>query len=154
MTIQQDAVVTLEYTLTDDDKNILDSTKDRDLFQYIHGGGMIIPGLEKALEGKVKGDAFAVTIAPEDAYGVLNPELVQAVPKAHFSDVPNVAPGMQFEIQSNEMRQVVTVAEVTDTEVTIDANHPLAGKTLHFDVQVADVREASEEELDHGHVHE
>ncbi len=154
MTIQENAVVTLEYTLTDENNTILDSTKDRELFSYIHGGGMIIPGLESALTGKTKGDAFDVTIQPEDAYGEARPDLVQSVPKEHFSHVPDVQVGMQFEIQSNEMRQVVTVAEVNDDEVTIDANHPLAGRTLHFDVQVADVREATPEELDHGHVHD
>lgn len=154
MTIQNNAVVSLEYNLKDDTDTVLDTTKDREMFKYIHGAGMIIPGLEKALDGKASGENLAVTIEPEDAYGISQPELVQAVPREHFSHVPEVAPGMQFEIQSDDMRRIVTVAEVNDSEVTIDANHPLAGKKLFFDVQVVDVREATAEELEHGHIHE
>ncbi len=144
----------MEYNLKDDNDTVLDTTKDREMFQYIHGAGMIIPGLEKALDGKSTGDSVEVTIEPEEAYGVSQPELIQAVPREHFSHVPEVSPGMQFEIQSDEMRRVVTVTDVNDSEVTIDANHPLAGKKLHFDVEIVGVREATDDELSHGHVHD
>jgi FKBP-type peptidyl-prolyl cis-trans isomerase SlyD len=153
MTVQTNSVVSLEYNLKDDNNTILDTTKDGEVFEYIHGLGMIIPGLEQALDGKTKGDSFSISIEPKDAYGEKNPEAVQPIPKEHFSNVGEVSPGMQFELHSEHGNQVVTVTEVSENDVTVDANHPFAGMTLHFDVEVVGVREATSEELDHGHIH-
>lgn len=154
MQIAENKVATIHYTLTDNDGQTLDSSSGGDPLAYLHGAGNIIPGLEKALEGKVEGDTVSVTVEPGEGYGERNEDLVQSVPRAAFEGVDNVEAGMQFEAQSPDGNVVrVTVTEVGDDQVTVDANHPLAGQTLNFDVEVAEVREASEEEKGHGHVH-
>jgi FKBP-type peptidyl-prolyl cis-trans isomerase SlyD len=152
MEISKHKVVTMDYTLSDDDGNVIDSSRGNDPLSYIQGTGNIIPGLEAALEGKTPGENVAVSIAPEDGYGERDESLLQVVPRNLFN-VDDLQVGMFFETQTQAGAQVVTVVGVTDEEVTVDANHPLAGKTLNFDVDVVDVREASEEELEHGHVH-
>ena len=152
MQISKDKVVTMEYTLTDPEGTTIDTSRGREPLAYIQGAGGIIPGLEAALEGRSSGEQLQVTIAPEDAYGDRDEQLLQVVPRDRF-DVQDVEVGMQFHAQSEQGTHVVTVISVTDEEVTVDANHPLAGVTLNFDVEVMDVREASEEELAHGHVH-
>jgi len=113
----------------------------------------VISGLEHALLGKAKADRLEASIAPAEAYGEYDAALVQAVPRAMFQGVDDIDVGMQFQTQMDGGVQVVTVKEVNDDTVTIDGNHALAGQTLHFDVTVKGVREASQEELDHGHVH-
>jgi len=154
MQISPNKVVTIHYTLRNPEGEILDSSTGGEPFSYLHGAGNIIPGLEKALEGKQAGDQVNVTIAPEDAYGEHDEALVQAVPRAAFQGVDDIQPGMQFQAQGQGgAPQVVTVTEVAEDTVTVDANHPLAGVTLIFEVEVKDVREASEEEVAHGHVH-
>jgi FKBP-type peptidyl-prolyl cis-trans isomerase SlyD len=120
---------------------------------YLHGAGNIIPGLENALEGKKAGDSLKVTIAPEDGYGEKSEGLIQVVPKDMFQGVETVEVGMQFHAQTDHGMQVITVAAVDGNNVTVDGNHPLAGQTLNFDVKIIEVRAASPEELDHGHVH-
>lgn len=154
MNIANNCVVAFHYTLTDDEGNELDSSKGKEPLAYLHGHSGIIPGLERELEGKVAGDAMKVTVQPADGYGELNPELVQAVPRAAFQGVDQIEVGMQFQAQgAGGQVQMVVVKEVSDEQVTVDANHPLAGQVLHFDVSIEGVREATEEEISHGHVH-
>ena len=154
MKIANESVVSIHYTLTDDDGALLDSSDGRDPLRYLHGAGNIIPGLEKALEGAVKGDAKKVTVSPKDGYGEHDKELVQALPRNMFTGIDKIEAGMEFQAQSpTGEEQFVVVKEVTEETVTVDGNHALAGKTLHFDVKVEEVREATDEEKDHGHVH-
>lgn len=153
MQIAQDKVASIEYTLTDNQGQVLDSSVGGEPLAYLHGAGNIIPGLEKALEGKVAGDTFTVTIAPAEAYGEKDESLIQVVPRNMFSGVEDIEVGMQFHAQTDYGMQVITVAKVEGDDISVDANHPLAGQTLNFDVKVMEVREASAEELDHGHVH-
>ena len=146
-------VASFHYTLTNDKGEVLDSSTGGDPMAYLHGQGNIIGGLEKALLGKKAGDKLKVTVAPGEAYGERRQELVQQVPKAAFQGVPEIQPGMAFTAQSNQGAMRVVVTAVEGDNVTVDGNHPLAGETLHFDVEIAEVRVASEEELSHGHVH-
>ncbi len=139
MKIAENAAVSIHYTLTNDTGEVLDSSQGQEPLDYVHGSGQIIPGLEAALEGKETGDKLQVTIAPEDAYGPRHDELIQPVPREAFEGVEDIQPGMQFQAQSEQGVQLVTVTAVDDTTVTVDANHPLAGETLHFDVEVASV---------------
>lgn len=153
MQIAQDKVVLIHYTLTNDAGETIDSSSGGDPLAYIHGQGNIIPGLEKALEGKQSGDKLSVKVAPAEGYGERDDKLVQQVPKRQFGGA-NLKPGMQFHAQtSHGHARVVTVVRIQGDMVTVDGNHPLAGETLNFDVEVADVREATHEELEHGHVH-
>ncbi|WP_166260047.1 FKBP-type peptidyl-prolyl cis-trans isomerase [Marinobacter salicampi] len=151
----QPRVVTIHYTLTNDQGEQLDSSREegREPLTYLEGAQNIIGGLENALTEKAPGDQLKVSIEPAEGYGEVNEELVQPVPRSAFEGVESIEPGMQFQAQTPGGPQVVRVVEVNDETVTIDANHPLAGETLHFDVEVVDTREASEEESEHGHVH-
>jgi FKBP-type peptidyl-prolyl cis-trans isomerase SlyD len=153
MQIAKDLVASIEYTLTDDAGNVIDSSVGGEPLAYLHGAGNIIPGLENALEGKTVGDSLKVTIAPQDGYGEKNEGMVQVVPKDMFQGVDTIEVGMQFHAQTEHGMQVITVAAVDGNNITVDGNHPLAGQTLNFDVKVIEVRAASPEELDHGHVH-
>ncbi|MGB0722657.1 MAG: FKBP-type peptidyl-prolyl cis-trans isomerase [Gammaproteobacteria bacterium] len=153
MQVSHQKVVMIDYVLTDDDKNTLDKSDGQPL-AYIHGMGNIIPGLEKALEGKAVGDKLDVRIEPAEAYGERSLEAIQTVPRDRFQGVDKIEAGMQFQAQgAGGAVQVVTVTNVTDTEVTVDANHPLAGVPLNFNVEVVGVRDAEAEEIEHGHVH-
>ncbi|WP_455217565.1 FKBP-type peptidyl-prolyl cis-trans isomerase [Kaarinaea lacus] len=151
--IGDNCVVSIHYTLTDDSGTVLDSSREGDPLKYLHGANNIIPGLENELRGKTTGASMQVTVAPEDAYGPHSPEAIQTVPRSAFEGVDDIQPGMQFQTEGPHGVQIIVVTEVSDDEVTIDANHPLAGKTLHFDVCVEDVRDATAEEIAHGHVH-
>lgn len=154
MKIENNHVVALHYTLKNGDGVELDSSAGKDPLQYLHGGEGIIPGLERELSGKEVGDKFVVTIRPEDAYGESRPELVNEVPREQFPEGQDIQPGMQFQAQGpNGETQIITVTAVTDDTITVDANHPLAGQVLHFDVSVEEIREATEEEISHGHPH-
>jgi FKBP-type peptidyl-prolyl cis-trans isomerase SlyD len=154
MLIAQDKVVLIHYTLTDAAGKVLDSSSGGEPLAYLHGQGNIIPGLEKALDGKQAGDKLNVRVEPAEGYGVRDDSLVQQVPRRAFGGAPNVQPGMQFHAQSNEgQTRVVTVTRIQGDMVTVDGNHPLAGEVLNFDVEVAEVREPTGEELEHGHVH-
>lgn len=153
MTIAENKVVTLHYTLTDDEGTIIDKSDDGS-FLYLHGASNIIPGLENALTGKAAGDELKVTVAPEEAYGERNDAAKEDVPREMFPADTEIEPGMQFHAEGPEGQMItVTVAEVSDDTVTVDGNHPLAGVTLNFDVKVVEVRDASAEELEHGHAH-
>ncbi|NOR51835.1 MAG: peptidylprolyl isomerase [Gammaproteobacteria bacterium] len=154
MTIKEQSVVSIDYTLTNDQGEVIDSSEGNDPLAYLHGSSNIIPGLESALTGKKVGDNFKVTVQPADGYGEVNSELTQVVPSSAFEGVENIEPGMQFHAQGPEGEtEMITVTAVDGDEVTISGNHPLAGEVLHFDVTVKEVREATEEELAHGHVH-
>jgi FKBP-type peptidyl-prolyl cis-trans isomerase SlyD len=153
MQIAPDAVVSIHYTLTDDAGGTLDSSAGGEPLAYLHGKGNLIRGLEDALTGKQAGDKLQVTVAPADGYGEYDKALVQNVPRRSFKGVGNVQVGMQFQVQSPQGARMVTVTRVAGDMVTVDGNHPLAGKNLNFDVEIAEVRTASEEELAHGHVH-
>lgn len=152
MIIEKDRVVSIDYTLRDNSGNLIDSSEGSDPLEYLHGNGNIIPGLEKALAGKKAGDKLTCSIAAADAYGERDDSLIFKVNKSEFEGA-DIEVGMQFEAHGEEGAQIVTVVGIEGEEVTIDANHPLAGETLNFDVKIVDVREATSEELEHGHVH-
>ena len=153
MQIANDKIVSFDYTLTNDAGDVIDSSQGGEPLVYLHGAQNIIPGLEGALEGKVSGDALKVVIEPADGYGEYNDALTQVVPASMFQGVENIEAGMQFQAETSDGVQVVRIAKVDGDDVTIDGNHPLAGERLNFDVNVMDVRDASAEELEHGHVH-
>ncbi|MDR9439724.1 MAG: peptidylprolyl isomerase [Halomonas sp.] len=153
MQIAQNSVVAFHYTLTNDAGEVLDSSEGREPLTYLHGAGNIIPGLEKQLEGRTTGDKLQAQVSPEEGYGEVQAQLVQEVPRDAFQGVDNVEPGMQFQAQTQGGPLMVTVTQVDGDTVTVDGNHPLAGQSLNFDVEIAEVREASEEEIEHGHVH-
>lgn len=153
MQIAQDSVALIDYTLTNDAGDVIDSSAGGEPLAYLHGHQNIIPGLEKALAGKVAGDSLKVSIPAAEGYGEQNPALVEEVPRHLFQGVEQIEVGMQFHAQTGQGMQVITVSGVNGDTITVDGNHPLAGQTLHFDVTVKEVRAASQEELDHGHVH-
>ncbi len=153
MQIAKDKVVTIDYTLTDGQGTLLDSSQDGEPLSYIQGAGSIIPGLEAALEGKSTSEALQVTIAPDQAYGERDESLMQAVSRDLFEGAEQLEAGIRFRVQSDFGMQIITVVEVEGDTITIDGNHPLAGVTLNFDVTIRDVRDATSEELSHGHVH-
>jgi FKBP-type peptidyl-prolyl cis-trans isomerase SlyD len=153
MQIEKHRVVTLAYTLKDDDDRVIDQSDDGS-FRYLHGASNIIPGLENALDGKSAGDELSVSVPPEQAYGVHDAEKTQAVPRDMFPSGEAIKSGMQFHAQGPDGQQlVVTVVKVEDDSITVDGNHPLAGVRLNFDVKVLEVRAATREEIAHGHVH-
>jgi len=155
MTIAINKAVTLNYTLKDDQGEMLDQSNDAS-FIYLHGANNIIPGLEDALTGRVKDDKFDLVIKPEDAYGEHNPEFTQVVDRSMFDQAQagDLEAGMQFQSQAEDgAMMIITISEVNGDKITIDGNHPLAGITLHYDVHVVDVRDATEEEITHGHIH-
>lgn len=153
MNITKDKVASIDYTLTNDAGEVIDSSSGREPLAYIHGAGGLIPGLEKELEGKVKGDKLIAIIAPAQAYGVRSEELVQDIPLDRFEDKKEIQVGAQFQVNNGDHTHIATVIEIGETEVKVDMNHPLADQTLHFDVEVMDVREPTKEEIEHGHVH-
>lgn len=154
MNIEDKRAVSIHYTLTNEQGEKLDSSEGQDPLRYLHGASNIIPGLENALVGKTTGDKVSVTVQPEDAYGEINPEMIQIVPREAFEGIDDIQPGMQFQASGpNGQTQVVTIKAVGEEGVTVDGNHPLAGQVLNFDVSVEDVRDATEEEIAHGHIH-
>ncbi|HEY2782920.1 MAG TPA: peptidylprolyl isomerase [Steroidobacteraceae bacterium] len=153
MDISADKVVTIHYTLKDDAGTVIDSSAGGDPLAYIQGHGNLVAGLEKALEGKPDGANVAVSVTPEEGYGKYESGLIQRVPKRTLQGSGEVRKGMQFQARTPEGMRLFTVTGIVGDMVTLDGNHPLADKTLHFDVQVVGVREATAEELEHGHVH-
>lgn len=152
MKITTHHVVSIHYTLTDNAGTVLDTSSGREPLSYIHGIGALIPGMEEGLEGKTTGEKLQLKISPDKGYGMRNEEFVQQVPMAAFGG-QDVQPGMQFEAGNDGQRYIVTVTGVEGDMVTVDGNHPLAGVELNFDVEVLDIREATGDELAHGHVH-
>lgn len=153
MQIAKNSVVSIDYTLTDDAGTVLDSSKGQAPLAYIQGAGNIIPGLEEALEGKQAGEQLKVSVPPEKGYGPRNEAMTQKVPRNMFDTQQEIKPGMRFHAESEHGTHTVTVTAVDEEQVTVDGNHPLAGKTLNFDVSIVEVREATKDELSHGHVH-
>ena len=154
MSIKDNSAVSFHYSLTDDEGQQLDSSAGKEPLAYLHGAGNIIPGLENALTGKAVGDSMTVAVSAAEGYGEVQQELIQDVPRTSFQGVEQIEVGMQFEAQTGQGGTVpVTVTAVTDETVTVDGNHPLAGKNLNFDVSIGAVRDATAEELEHGHVH-
>ena len=153
MEIAADRVVLIHYTLKDEGGAVLDSSAGGEPLAYIQGHGNLVPGLERALEGKQGGHTLAVTIAPADAYGARDEALVQRVPKRSLQGSGEIRKGMQFQARTETGMRVFTVTGIAGDMVSLDGNHPLADQTLHFDVEVVSVREATTEELEHGHVH-
>ena len=152
--IKKDTVVSLNYNLTNDSGEQLDSTQGKAPFKYLHGVGQIVPGLEKALEGALVGDKKQVTVSPEEGYGQINDQLRMEVNRSNFPGDADLKPGLQFMADVGEGRQhMFTITKVDNDAVHVDGNHPLAGQTLNFSVEVMEVREATAEELQHGHVH-
>lgn len=153
MQITENAVVSMHYTLKDEQGQELDSSIGQEPLVFLSGAQNIIDGLDKSLQGKTAGDKLEVSVAPEDGYGVIHEELIQKVPTENFQGVDDIQIGMQFMAQTPGGQQPVTVIGVEEDGVMLDGNHPLAGKILNFNVEIMDVREASAEELEHGHVH-
>lgn len=154
MIIGENSVVSIDYTLKGDDGTVIDTSEGREPLSFIFGIGALIPGLEKELEGKSEGDSLAVTVSPEEGYGEYDDSRMVEVPKEHFDDAENLAEGVQVQAQREDGGiDILTVSSIGEKTVTLDGNHPLAGMTLHFNVDVRGVREATGEELDHGHVH-
>lgn len=154
MTITQNKVVSFQYTVSDSATNeVIDSSEGNDPLTYLHGARNIIPGLEQALEGKGHGDQFEVTIEAADAYGERSEDRVQQVPMEAFQGMEKVEPGVAVSAQTEQGQIDMVITEVDGDQVTVDANHPLAGKALKFEVTVESVRDASAEEIEHGHVH-
>lgn len=153
MQIAADTVVSMDYELKDDDGNVIDKSQPGQPLVYLHGHRNIIPGLEAGIEGKKAGDTAAVRVNPSQGYGEPNPSLTQVVPKDRFQGVENLAPGMQFQASTNQGPVSVRIVAIDGDDVTVDGNHPLAGKHLNFSVTIQDVRAAKPEELEHGHPH-
>ncbi len=154
MQIAKDSVVSIEYTLTDDNGAILDQSAGRGPLWYLHGHENIVPGLEKALGGKSVGDKLTVSVPPEDGYGAYDETQTFEVPRSELPATIQPQKGMELTMRSPNGHSVpVTILKVKPSSVVMDGNHPLAGKTLHFAVEVSGVRKATKEELAHGHVH-
>jgi FKBP-type peptidyl-prolyl cis-trans isomerase SlyD len=154
MTIENRKVVSFHYTLKNDKGEELESSRERGSpMTYLHGAGNIIPGLEKAMTGKSADDQFEVTVEPAEAYGERNEAAVQRVPAKHFGEGRRLQPGQLVMLNTDQGQRQVTVLKVGRFNIDVDANHPLAGQLLTFDVEVTDVRDATDEEASHGHVH-
>ena len=153
-TIAKDKAVSIHYTLPLDGGQVVDSSEGKDPLVYLHGHRNIIPGLEKELVGKAVGDKLSVTVSPEEGYGVHNPGLVQQVPREAFQGVDNIEVGMMFQAPGEGGHiQLIRIVAVEGDNITVDGNHELAGKTLNFAVEITEIRDASAEEISHGHVH-
>lgn len=146
-------VVSFHYTLKDDGGEILDSSSGREPLSYLHGHGNIVPGLEKALEGTSAGHRSHVAVEADEAYGEANPDLVFEAPREHFPADIKLEAGTRVYAEGPQGRVAFRVVRLTEKGAVLDGNHPLAGKQLHFDVEVVEVRAATPEEMEHGHVH-
>tara|TARA_B100000787_G_scaffold108418_1_gene80583 strand:- start:251 stop:733 length:483 start_codon:yes stop_codon:yes gene_type:complete len=153
MKIAENKVALIDYTLRDNDGEMIDSSEGAGPLAYLHGAGNIVEGLEEALIGKKAGDKVKASIEPAKAYGERYEDMKQEVPKELFGGVENIEVGMQFQSETDEGPVLVTVMAISEKMVTVDGNHPLAGVHLNFDVTVREVREPTAEELEHGHVH-
>jgi FKBP-type peptidyl-prolyl cis-trans isomerase SlyD len=152
--VENRKVVAFHYTLTNDRGEELESSRERQPMSYLHGAHNILPGLEKALAGKSAGDRLQVTLPPAEAYGERDPSRLQRIPAKHFTNPRAIRPGEQITLKTRQGQVPATVVKVGRFNIDIDSNHPLAGQTLTFDLEITDVREASAEEIAHGHAHE
>ena len=153
MKIVKDTVVQMHYKLTNKEGMLLDTSEGREPLTFLHGKGMLIPGLEKQLEGKKVGDKFLAEVNADEAYGQRHDDMIHVVPKANFNGDGELKPGLQIQIDTNQGQQIAIVTKVEGDDVTVDMNHPLAGMDLIFDIEITKIRKATEEELSHGHVH-
>lgn len=153
MNIESKKAVGIHYSLKNEAGEIIDTSINAEPLIFIHGSGQIIPGLEAELLGKSKGDKFNAVIGPEDGYSLRNEAMMQEVPKSEFQDADTVQIGMQFQVETEHGPLVLIVKEILDEAFVVDGNHPLAGEILNFDVEVTEVRDATEEELKSGHIH-
>ena len=153
MKIENNRVVTIHYTLKDGEDQVLDSSAGRDPLAYIHGIGALIPGLEKQMDGRAAGEKFQAVVQPADGYGEYDEEQVFDIPSGEFDPDDQLELGMQIQLNTDSGSAVATIVDIKDDFVTLDLNHPMAGVTLFFDVEIMDVREATANELSHGHVH-
>lgn len=149
MKVTTDKWVVIDYTLKGDDGNVIDTSVGKEPLGYLHGCGMLIPGLEKELEGKDAGEKLTVSVPPKEAYGEFDKDLILDVPKDRFDPTQELELGMMFQVDTPQGPIIVRVIEIGDKTVKIDGNHELAGKTLHFDVEIKEVRDATEEELNY-----
>ncbi len=147
MQITKNALVTINYTLKGDDGNLIDTSVGAEPLIYLHGQNFLLPKLEEYLEGKSAGEKITAVLPPEDGYGIYDERMVAKIPRENFETAEEILVGTKFQADTPEGPAIVTVTEVGDDVITVDANHELAGKTLHFDVEVLDVREASQEEI-------
>ena len=153
MKIKNNTVATVDYVLTNDQQDELYSSENDEAIIYLHGGGELLDGLEQALDGKAIGDQFSVTLQPAEAYGDIQPELIQSMHLDEFNGV-EISEGMELEGEDPEGNfRLLRIQKVDDDQVTVNMNHPLAGMVLHFAMDIKDVRPATEEELAHGHAH-
>ncbi len=152
MEITKDTVATLSYTVTETDGKVVGRTEPGAPVVALIGHGFLVKGLEKAILGHKKGDEFAITLEPKDTYGEIDETLVQTIDKSLFGDF-EIAVGNVFEADSEQGPMAVVVKDITDDKVVVDGNHPLAGKVLNFLIVIDDVREATPEEIEHGHAH-
>ena len=153
MKISKGKVVSIHYALKDPSGEVLESSEGQAPMDYLHGYGNIITGLEKALGGKAAGETIKAVIPPEDGYGIREEALVKNLPLSNFKNHNQVEVGTQFQAETSRGPRLATVTQIDDQNVTVDLNHPLADQTLCFDIDVVEVREATAEELSHGHVH-
>lgn len=154
MQVEKNKVVEIDYTLKDENGDVLDSSEGRQPLSYIQGTGNLIPGVETALEGKGSGERVEITVPPETGYGVRDDSLVLTIEREKFGEVEDLKPGLRFRMDTPDGPMIFTVVKLDETEVLVDGNHPLAGMTLNFDITVQSIREATTEELEHGHVHD
>jgi len=154
MNVEDKCIVSVHFTVTGDDGKVLDSTLEQDPLAYLHGSDSFLPGLEAVLAGKTVGDQIQVTLQPDEAFGEVNPDLIGTMPIESFEGIEGLEPGVTVAATTPDGQMIeVNVEEINDEGVVINANHPFAGKVLHFDVTVTDIREATEEEIAHGHPH-
>jgi FKBP-type peptidyl-prolyl cis-trans isomerase SlyD len=153
MQVEKNKVVEIDYTLKDDNGDVLDSSQGGEPLSYIQGIGNLIPGVENALEGKSSGERVEITVPPETGYGVRDESLLLTIEREKLAEVEDLKEGLRFRMDSPDGPMIFTVVRIDEREVLVDGNHPLAGMTLNFDITVQSVREATTEELEHGHVH-
>ena len=153
MVIADAKVVSIHYTLKNNDGELLDQSEEGEPLSYVHGTESIVPGLEAALAGKSAGDKLSVSVAPEQGYGLRSESLVQELPRDAFGEIDDIQEWMRFQSESENGTRVISVTNVAADVITVDGNHPLAGETLNFDVEVDNVRDATTQEIEHGHVH-
>lgn len=153
VSVARDRVVRFHYQIFDAAEEVVESTRDGEPLAILHGRGNVMRGIEDALDGRKAGERFEVTLAPEQAYGPRKDDLTQRISKKYFRQPARLKPGMTTQLSTEEGTRSVTVLKVGGKVVDVDMNHPLAGQTLKFDLEVVDVREATQEEISHRHVH-
>ncbi len=154
MIVEKNRIISLNFNLYNDKGTLIDSSSEKDLLVYLHGGQELLPALEKSLEGRAVGDAVSVELKPEEAFGYRDENLVEKTPRANFPGIQDIQKGMKFETEMDDGSiMVVEVIKVEDEWITVDGNHELAGENLKFELQIVDIREATVEELEHGHAH-